>query len=513
MQKKEGLRLEEIWTTLYCVNLFVFFPLFLRDGYLDIMEAKTAFFLVTTMVYISGVAVIFFIKKIQTGENIFLSENNIGFINICNVILFIIVLLGVLSNRLSTEVLWDSKGKLFGAVFLILCLVGSFCIARTFRMNQGVLWGAMIGSIFTSIFVICSRFNIDILHLYEVIVKSQRNVFLGTLGQINVVSSFFCICIPFWMGCYMYSRERTSRILFGIALVLALVAGFCSNSDSIFLGVAGTYLFYMWFSFTDFESASAYFQCAGFLFLSIVSVELFTYLAEMGAHFTVKWDALQSQFLSHSVLWFAMAVVLILCSVLVKRAEGRISLVKVRKPFFGTLAVVVILGIWIITVNHGRFSGIAAIQNYMVFDDSWGSNRGYVWKRTLRLLGQLPLRNKLIGCGMGMFPSFFDVYHADSMKQLGYYFVDAHNECLQFFVTTGLLGCISYFGMIIAEMIRNLSFIKKGKSNNELSVIVPAILFVWLLQGLVNSPTVFITPYLFLFLGIGQSIMTKEEKR
>ena len=51
--------------------------------------------------------------------------------------------------------------------------------------------------------------------------------------------------------------------------------------------------------------------------------------------------------------------------------------------------------------------------------------------------------------------------------------------------------------MIITTFIRNLLFIrnrkKSEKSGNELSVIVPAILFVWLLQGLVNSPNVFIT--------------------
>ena len=135
----------------------------------------------------------------------------------------------------------------------------------------------------------------------------------------------------------------------------------------------------------------------------------------------------------------------------------------------------------------------------------------------MRLFGKVPLWKKIIGCGMGMFPSFFKTFHADSIKQFGYYFVDAHNEFLQFLVTTGIIGCISYFGMIITTFIRNLLFIrnrkKSEKSGNELSVIVPAILFVWLLQGLVNSPNVFITPYLFLFIGMGQNIVTEERKK
>ena len=163
-------------------------------------------------------------------------------------------------------------------------------------------------------------------------------------------------------------------------------------------------------------------------------------------------------------------------------------------------------------MNNGRLNGVAVAQKYLIFDDSWGSNRGYVWKRTMDLFGCLPLWKKLIGCGMGMFPSFFEVFHTDSMKQLGYYFVDAHNEGLQFLVTTGIVGLVSYFGIIITTLIKNLSFVKKGKQESELSVIVPAILFVWLIQGLVNSPNVFITPYLFLFLGIGQNIVAEKRK-
>ena len=69
------------------------------------------------------------------------------------------------------------------------------------------------------------------------------------------------------------------------------------------------------------------------------------------------------------------------------------------------------------------------------------------------------------------------------------------------------------FGYMIKAGIENWQKIKKGKQESELSVIVSAILFVWLLQGLVNSPNVFITPYLFLFIGMGQNIVTEERKK
>ena len=500
--------LETIWTTLYCVNLFLLFPLFLRHGYLDIMEAKTGFFLVTTIIYIIGTGAIYIIKKSQTGDNIFLLKR-VNLADICNMILFVTILLNAILNKMNTEILWAKEGKHFGFVFLIVCMLGSFCIARTFQMNQGVLWGILLGNIITSLLVICSRFGIDIFHLYDIIVKNQRSAFLGTLGQINVVASFFCVFIPFWMGCYLSAKERSSKILFGLALLLSVMAGICSNSDSIFLGILGGYIFYLWFAFNDFKRLSAYFQCISLLFLSAVFIGIFTYLAKQNLHFIVKWDALQQQIFKYSLVWLVVAIFSGIFSVILKKVEWNYSLVKIRKLFFCAIIIILILGIMLFVVNNSRLSGSDIFKKYIVFGDSWGSNRGYVWKRTIKLFGQLPLGKKIIGCGMGMFPSFFEAFHTDSMNHFGYYFVDAHNEFLQFLTTTGIAGCISYFGIIIATIIENLLVVRKGRLENELSMIVPAVLFVWLLQGLVNSPTVFITPYLFLFLGIGGNAVTE----
>lgn len=537
-KSKRGLNIENIWTTIYCCCLFVLFPLFLRDGYLDIMEAKTNFFLVTTGIYLAGMLIIAVVKKMQEGTDIF-ALKEIRLTDIFGIVLLIDIFLGLLLNKFDSEVLWALKGKLFGLIFLGMCCMVYLFISRTFRMNQGILWGLLLGNIFTALFVICSRFGVDIFHLYDIIVKNQRSAFLGTLGQINVVASFFCVFIPFWMGCYLSARERTSKILFGIALFFALTAGFSSNSDSIFLGIVGSYLFYLWFAFADGEKVTAYFQCGSLLFLSIFSVGFFTYLAEQQLHFTVKWDLLQQRILKYSLLWLGIAVFLGICVRVLKNVFKKIdlkcSLKKSRTFFLGAMAVIIIFGIFIVAVNSGVLknesafgkyivrdnswrdnnigSGNISIWKYFIFNDSWGSNRGYVWKRTLQLFGQLPLWKKIMGCGMGMFPSFFEPFHIDAMKQFGYYFVDAHNEFLQFLATTGIIGCISYFGMIITTLIKNLLFIRNKKKSerpeNELFVIVPAILFVWLLQGMVNSPTVFTTPYLFLFLGIGRNVVTK----
>lgn len=507
VEEGKNLNLENIWTTIYCCCLLFFFPLFMKNGYLDIMEAKTNFFLAVTVLYIVGMLMIFAVKKIQEGTNIFSLRGEFGFIDCFCILLIIDGCLGFILNRFHSEILWAKEGKLFGFIFLFLCLAAYFFVARTFQMNQGILWGALLGSIFTSIFVICSRFGIDVFHLYDMIVKNERAAFLGTLGQINVVASFFCIFIPFWIGCYLFSKDRTSKLLFGIALFLSIMAGISSNSDSVFLGIVAAYLCYLWFAFMSTKRLSAYLQCGSILCLSFVVLKIFTYMTKTG--YAVKWDKLQNLILNQYLLWIILAILLGAGSVFLKREFAEGLLIKIRTIIFIIIASGIIVAIIMGIANqHSEVGNM--LQKYIVFNDFWGTNRGYVWKRTVQLYGKLPIEKKLIGCGMGMFPQFFKIFHADALKQFGYYFVDAHNEFLQFLVTTGIIGCISYFGMIITTIVKNLSSIERRKQEDGLPVITGVILIVWIIQGLVNSPTVFITPYLFLFMGIGQDIFTQN---
>ena len=80
--------------------------------------------------------------------------------------------------------------------------------------------------------------------------------------------------------------------------------------------------------------------------------------------------------------------------------------------------------------------------------------------------------------------------------------MDPHNEWLLFLSITGILGAVSYFGLLVSTAV---SAGKRARTC-PLMMVGPVMLGSYLAQGMVNNPTAFLTPNLFLFLGILKSL-------
>ncbi len=160
-------------------------------------------------------------------------------------------------------------------------------------------------------------------------------------------------------------------------------------------------------------------------------------------------------------------------------------------------------------LKPGTWEGIFAVLNSLKIQDRFGSGRGYIWRTTIEGWLDLPLWDKITGYGLNCYYSFIQKYDAAGATEMfvGMKLVDAHNEFLQFLVTTGVFGVVGYFGLLISTVV---SSAKKylEKPIMLLGIVVPC---GYMAQGLVNNPTVFLTPYLFLMLGIIKSLEKIED--
>lgn len=147
---------------------------------------------------------------------------------------------------------------------------------------------------------------------------------------------------------------------------------------------------------------------------------------------------------------------------------------KVWKELLAIIAIIMSIAFWVIKLDKTKLvRDIKRTTDQTVeiakgnADDSYGTNRIFIWKETLKIIPQ----NLLHGVGIDNF------YYAFDGKPIVYRnmaFDKAHNEYLQILITQGVFALISYlmlFGFITFKGIKN-SF-----KNKETYLILPVIGF------------------------------------
>ena len=507
------------WTSLYCIFMFCVFPLYFDNSYINILEAKTHFFVFLTAVYLIGLLLIvffdFILKNIKGNKKKVSDENrksikiHIYITDIFAMIFLIAVVVSTLLSENKKAAFWGTEGKLFGTLILLMCLFVYYGLSRYFKENTFIFWGMLIGPGLVGILTVLNRFKIDPLNMYENIDPTQIKDYLSTMGQINIISGYFCIFTALLMGLYLYSKKKLSKLLYGFGVLITIAAGICSNSDSYLATLLIIFLCYLYLSMDSFQKIKEYL----ILFFGAACVMEGLHLWNQNVQDSIEWGMLQRWWIEDIPWIFVGIILLAVIIVFIKVISDKksitkkesikletVSLKKCRKIYLCIIGLCLIFGaVLILFVNLTDTSLENTKFNWIVFNDAWGTNRGYVWKRTGILFMKLPLIKKIFGVGPGGFEAFFDEYFLDSISRFGYYFQDAHNEFLQFMVTTGIVGLIGYVGMFISSII---SCLKQG---SDMKKVLAAVFIAGFIQGMVNNPLVFITPYIFLFMGMVQS--------
>ncbi len=138
----------------------------------------------------------------------------------------------------------------------------------------------------------------------------------------------------------------------------------------------------------------------------------------------------------------------------------------------------------------------------------FASRRGYIWSRTIPLLG----KNLFLGSGPNTFVYEFPNDDYVGMKNVGYdgaIVTKPHNMFMQIFVQTGLLSLIAFlvlYAFYFAECIR--LYLKKTEYGTieRLGVGIALGTFGYLVTGLANDSTVAVAPLYWCLLGVGMAV-------
>ncbi|WP_099469014.1 O-antigen ligase family protein [Konateibacter massiliensis] len=480
-------------TIIFLVIMIGIFPLYYRNYYLDILIVKNALFQSLTIGFLA-IGIVFVVPSFFWERKEGNRKLRISLTDAFAIIFFVTVIISCLLSPIGSEAFWGNERRRLGGLFLLLCIGVYFMVSRFYKSSQLVLWVFLIANYIVFMLIILNFCGIDLLHMYDHLKAAQHKIFIGTLGNINMCAEYAGVVTTLMMGFYYLAKEKLSRICYFVAIVMGIYSCIATRADSWLLAVGPAYLVFLAVSMHDTSKLQKWWElCIGFFcgsFLVKITEVLNQltgiknlWISDLRIHF------LQYTMISWKILFLELAALVVFWLLLHSKY------VKYLNRYGNKI----LLGAVIISM-----AVIAAV--IFPLEDSFGTNRGYIWKRTLINFKDMPFLQQIFGYGPNSFQqSMEENYGAEIRSSFTTVFWDAHNEPLQFLATTGILGMVSYMGMQISLMVSCI----RQRNIQPAAVIGCAGIVAYMLQALVNNPQVFTTPLLFIFLGVMENKVRK----
>lgn len=144
----------------------------------------------------------------------------------------------------------------------------------------------------------------------------------------------------------------------------------------------------------------------------------------------------------------------------------------------------------------------------------FGDKRGYIWSRTLPLLGRYVLK----GSGPDTFTEVFpnnDYIGKTNMNYNGVTVTKPHNMYLQIWVQTGLISLIAFLGIFVFYFISSLRLYYRRAlgSLEQIGVALMIGCFSYMVAGIANDSTVAVAPVYWGVLGLGMAVNVLVRKK
>lgn len=425
----------------------------------------------------------------------------------------------ILSTILSSEkrlAFWGSgqnTGRYTGCFLLLLYVSSYFCVTRYYQASEWHLWFFLAASIFMCLLGITDFFEMDLLHFKEDLQESQRYLFTSTIGNINTYTSCVAMAMAVFGVLSASAQDRIRRYGYGLGLIISYLALILGGSDNAYLSLAA---FFGLLPFYLFRFRGGVCRYAMFLAIFLTVLKGVSVIQKNMPGQTAPIQGLLEVLTNVPGL---TAVVLAMWAVTLAAylVEYKTSLLLGRYPalvrFWGVLLLLAFaaVGYAVYDVNlagHGDRYG--RIKEYLFFHDEWGTHRGYIWRIAVEEYLTFPFPQKLFGYGPDTFGAITMASRYPEMAERYFEIFDSvHNEYLQYFITIGPFGALSYLAIHAAAVIQ----VGKNKMDHPLAVAALLAVLCYAAQAAVNINQPISTPVMWTLLSISAAAPGSGEGR
>ncbi|MBQ7706144.1 MAG: O-antigen ligase family protein [Lachnospiraceae bacterium] len=540
-------KIKAINNTVNYIYLFLVlsvYPVVFHNYYFDITKTRSDFFTAVTAGYIAVGLVIFlfelFIKYRKKEKTFGISDSKeirwtrpemwMAFFMLSNFFAYMVTVTdgGFIDSKTA---FYGSNGRLMG-LLMYLILGAMFILLSRYadiKLPIYVLFGCV--TLFSYLVAIYQHIDPDLtrfrskkyhpkgfkallewfphyaFNLKNRINKKQYNIFISTFGNINIFASFIVISLACFICMFIFSKKLYYKIFSGIIVTVGGTVMMIANSDSAYIGVGAVMFFMFLLAYKDGKLLNFFMSLillgAGNLGIVLIN----KYISEV---MKKKYDK-RGGFAEHlDRLDYALAIMVILIVIyfivffVEKKFKDKLDKINKNK------AVCILLGVVFVCMIVTIFVGNRLHIGAFTFNYRWGTFRGYIWSKSVAIFKDAPLRNKIFGYGNESIKALMNTYYHDEMLAVTKKVYDnAHNELLQYLVTTGICGVFAYLGLFVSSFV----YILKNSKKEVIAYISLSVMLGYFVQGFINLNQPITTPFLFVFMAVGVGYVRSLKKK
>lgn len=488
----------------YSVVMLFAFPLFLLDNYSSVTKGKYSFFLISTITLAILLALSYVITigetKVKTKSRIDFSISKIllAAYTLSNILSVILSKFKGVENSAGKSALLFGMGRYNGLITFLFLIAACFIVAYAggFKKSVPVFSAAAVLAI--SVMGIIQLGGTNFAGFYP---ASKHNgfyhEFIATIGNIDFLSSLFCILIPLIVAAgVILDYHPAFRIGMFFSASLGLYTMLATEVQSGMVGMAAFMLVFIPVMTLKKEWLTKGLTAIGFLMLALfgkLSVSYRYVLEESKTYTDFSFSKLGIAFLIAGAMLIAAGLML----------DGKINNYngKIIAIAAATAEVLVIFGIvsylaFFYNVENG--SGLAKeiasfLQGKLTLHS--GSRRVAIWKYSF----EMGMENPIFGNGVGVFKEAFRISKGAAYALVSKNALDmAHNDYLQIFCDSGILGLVLYMGYLVTTFVRAIKYSVKSST----VVVLMLAAFCYLVQIFFSFNIIIVSPVFWVIMGL-----------
>ena len=536
--KRKLMNASNVIVGLWVMAMFTIFPLIYNDFYFDILQTK--YYTVLTLSIIMILALIVICGFAGGFKNFFDNLNKKGFavwfkeeFSIWDICIMLFWLMSALSTAFAGRFIMESitgdKGRYSGLLLISIYVILYFTVSRMFSFGKVYFTVFLAVSIPVCLFGYTDYFNMDILGFKEKISPEQWPIFTSTIGNINTYTAVLAFYIAIAGTLFITTPFKSDNgrgesigkiVFYYVIMLMNFIALTMGTSDNGYLTLAAFFGIVPFVAFRTMEGVRRFLLTIFTYLLGIKIIQLIN-ISYAGKVLGISglYDFISDfKYLDLVIVAFAIIVIIMYVLEYRKKEKRRDNEALLRSLRYIWLAILVIVFAAIVFMGMKINSDVTAakekygaLADYFVFNDSWGTFRGYIWRAAVEEYMKFPLLHKIFGSGPDTFGLYIGLLRNEEMTSVTGQFFDAtHNEYIQFLFTLGPIATIAYILALIlpsVEALRTRLFYLRDNTMLPYLYACAIAVICYATQAVVNLNLPVVTPFLWIFLSIMVAIL------